>query len=370
MVETVVGGLIPWHVPEGRVEPLRTPKPDTPDGRVEWLLERRKGIGSSDASAVLGMGRTTPHSLWLDKTGRMPLDLADNEAMEWGRRLEPIVREAATERLGYEYVHLPGMMRSVQYPWMLSNLDGAYYEHNAILECKNQTEWLRADWDDEQVPDHAELQVVHSLAVTGADHGYVAGLIGGNRLRIVRIDRDEELIAYLIEEERRFWHDYVLADVAPPITYRDSVDQILGAAPATTEDVLPVDPKLADTLLYWRAQYEEARDAEAESKKRKSEATNNIVALLGQHTLAVDEHGQPVVKLQRGGISKSRFAEEYPEIADVSMKKIETLDLDVIKNEHPDEYRKHQSRAVKVPGKTDYKTAAEWFAKQREGSDG
>ena len=39
----------------------------------EWLEERRKSIGGSDAAALVGMNPyVTPYTLWADKTGRLP----------------------------------------------------------------------------------------------------------------------------------------------------------------------------------------------------------------------------------------------------------------------------------------------------------
>lgn len=38
--------------------------------REEWLEERRKSIGGSDAAAVIGMSRfASPYTVWMDKTG-------------------------------------------------------------------------------------------------------------------------------------------------------------------------------------------------------------------------------------------------------------------------------------------------------------
>jgi hypothetical protein len=58
-----------------------------------WLTERRKGIGASEAAAVLGLSRyKSPLDVYLDKTGEIgPQD--DSERMYWGRKLEGRVTE-------------------------------------------------------------------------------------------------------------------------------------------------------------------------------------------------------------------------------------------------------------------------------------
>ena len=59
--------------------------------RAEWLGERRKGIGGSDAPVIAGVNPyRSLMDLWLDKTGEYSEDI-DNEAMYWGRTLEDVV---------------------------------------------------------------------------------------------------------------------------------------------------------------------------------------------------------------------------------------------------------------------------------------
>lgn len=65
------------------------------------------------------------------------------------------------------------------------------------------------------MPEYVVLQVMHQLAVTGKQAADVAVLIGGQTLEIHRIERDEQLIARLIELERKFWQ-YVETDTPPP----------------------------------------------------------------------------------------------------------------------------------------------------------
>lgn len=56
---------------------------------------------------------------------------------------------------------------------------------------------------------------MHQLAVTGKQAADVAVVLGGQHLEIHRIERDEEMIARLIELERAFW-THVEHDTPPP----------------------------------------------------------------------------------------------------------------------------------------------------------
>ncbi len=69
--------------------------------RDEWLLERRKGIGGSDASVILGINKwQTPFELWLDKTGQVPVSESGSEAAYFGSLLEDIVAKEFEIRSG------------------------------------------------------------------------------------------------------------------------------------------------------------------------------------------------------------------------------------------------------------------------------
>ena len=64
------------------------------------IKARSQGIGGSDAGTLLGLNpHKTAVELWLEKTGRMPIDNTDNPAQEWGRRLEAVVAHATAEKL-------------------------------------------------------------------------------------------------------------------------------------------------------------------------------------------------------------------------------------------------------------------------------
>ncbi len=68
--------------------------------RTEWLMQRKKGIGGSDAGAVCGLNEyVSPIAVYQDKTSDEISDF-DNEAMRQGRELEEYVARRFSEELG------------------------------------------------------------------------------------------------------------------------------------------------------------------------------------------------------------------------------------------------------------------------------
>jgi putative phage-type endonuclease len=205
--------------------------------RDEWLTVRKKGIGSSDAAAAVGLNPYQSQlELWMIKTGReenLPKTDPNDETspMYWGTLLEPIVAAHYTRRTGNRVRKINAVL---QHPdpdkhWMLANIDREVYGANdvQILECKTAGEFGSKLWRD-GVPEYVQLQVQHQLAVTGKRTADVCVLVCGQEIRIHRIERDDELISRLIELERQFWY-YVETDTQPPGDGSDSADTALRA---------------------------------------------------------------------------------------------------------------------------------------------
>jgi len=199
----------------------------------EWLTVRKGGIGSSDAAAAVGLNPYKSQlELWMEKTGRdnnLPKTDPNDETSPayWGTLLEHVVAAHYTKRTGHRVRRINAVLQHPKEPWMLANIDreviGA--PDVQILECKTAGFQGSFLWR-EGVPEYIQLQVMHQLATTGKQAADVAVLICGQDLQIHRIQRDDALIAKLIELERAFWH-YVETDTPPPADGSDSADVAL-----------------------------------------------------------------------------------------------------------------------------------------------
>lgn len=250
--------------------------------REEWLEARRTGIGSSDASAVAGLNEwSSPLSVWLDKLDGNPLSDRDNEAMEFGRELEPVVANAFARRSGKKLRRV-GLVRSVRWPWMLASCDRAVVGEPALVECKT-TAWYRGrEWDDDEIPDHAVIQAHHQLAVTGLDRVYVPVLIGGQHLEHRVIERDEEAVEHLVEATGRFWREHVEARVEPPATQPSDRDLMSARFTPDPAKTALVDHDFVE-LLRVRAQLRKQITA---AEKEHKALTARVQQVLGEATAA------------------------------------------------------------------------------------
>ena len=194
--------------------------------RREWLAVRRQGIGGSDAAAAVGLNPYQSQlELWMIKTGRFSENSPDesetkldiDSKMYWGQVLEPIVAQHYTKVTGRKVRKVNAILQHADSDksWMLANIDYRVVGSDEVqlLECKTAGEYGAKLWKD-GVPEYVECQVQHQLAVTGLQAADVCVLICGQQLKIYRIERDEELIAKLIELERLFWQ-YVQSNIPP-----------------------------------------------------------------------------------------------------------------------------------------------------------
>lgn len=203
--------------------------------RGEWLNVRKRGIGSSDAAAAVGINPYQSQlELWMIKTGRdagLPKPDVDDPSspVYWGHVLEPIVAEQYSRQTGRKVRRVNAVL---QHPdpdkhWMLANLDYSVVANDdvQILECKTAGEFGSRLWKD-GVPDYIQCQVQHQLAVTGKQAADVCVLLCGQELKIFRIERNEDLIDALTVLEGQFW-SYVESDTPPPTDGSESADRAL-----------------------------------------------------------------------------------------------------------------------------------------------
>lgn len=260
-----------WSCPDARlVLPADAP-------REQWLAQRRHGLGGSDASTVAGVNPwSSLYELWLDKTGRLE-DQRATARMEAGTRLEPVLRPWFTDKTGIP-VRRAGLMASKTRPWQLVSVDGLT-EDGGLYESKTTNWRLAEEWADDQIADHAEVQVQHGLAVTGRSHAWVVCLVDGWDFQIRRVERDEELIKTLTGMEARFWAEHVLADVEPPIT-ADALSAVKTRwssvateyAVADPADIVPLHARLLDAKAAVKAAERTRDELEAQMREHLADA--------------------------------------------------------------------------------------------------
>jgi putative phage-type endonuclease len=191
-------------------------------GSPEWLEWRRKGIGASDAAAIMGVSPwVTPYQLWAVKRGLVPPQ-PPNPAMLRGSKLEPMIREAyeqAQGGLGFACLRV-----HAEYKWMRASLDWLSSDETFFAEFKAPGAEAHRYALDGAVPPYYLPQIMHTFAVVPQARLAHYYSHDGERGVLVQVERDEAYIAKLIAAERAFWA-LVESGTEPPLTDRDVVDR-------------------------------------------------------------------------------------------------------------------------------------------------
>ena len=241
----------------------------------DWLKYRKRGMGGSDVAAILGISKwRSALDLWLDKTNQTNEETEENEAMQWGNIMEPVIRNHFAEVMGKPVVEVKAMLQHPEYLFMLADVDGLTVDDEgnpAILEIKTASEYKRDEWEN-GIPAYYQTQVQHYLCVTGATKAYVAVLIGGNSFKVYEVDADAEVQRMLISVEKEFWNK-VQNMIRPEIDGSDAAAKLLDRAyrGGISEQIV-----LPEEAIEYVDLYIEASAEEDNAKAKKQDAANHI----------------------------------------------------------------------------------------------
>ena len=213
--------------------------------RNDWLKERNKGIGGSDAAAVIGLHPyMTNVDLWEIKTGRkQKADISNKAAVLYGSKSEEQIRELfKLDHSDMDVFHSDCLsVSNLQYPFIRGSFDGKILhipsEKWGVLEIKTsniKNSIMLKKWD-KKIPQNYYIQVLHYMLV---DETFKFGIVKAllrleyakqsndlydsipGEFREYFINRNDEQVqadlTYLLKKEIEFWR-YVETDKRPPL---------------------------------------------------------------------------------------------------------------------------------------------------------
>lgn len=259
-------------------------------------LRQPEPIGGSEAAAAAGID---PHRsrvmLWLEKTGRY--ERSESDAMRWGKLLEPVIASALIED-GYPVrLGCPRLSDSAR-PWIggtpagFADIGEAGAE--ALLEIKTVGSFAhRTDaWDGDAIPVAYAAQIQHYLHLTGLSRCLLAVLVGGQRLEVREVARDDRSIALLLDREEAFWTDYLVPDRQPPVGAHDDEAIHFLHPTATHGRVVRLDREHYGLLADLRARRSQLDALE----DQKAELENRLKAFMGDAETALSPSDEEVLR--------------------------------------------------------------------------
>ena len=301
--------------------------------KINPVKDRTKGIGGSDAAAVLGVSPwTSPRKLYKQKIGaiepigdiveRLEPNVFRTDSLQCGNELEDKCAEYFTKLTGIKTRKSNQRHYHKEYKFMNANVDRFIVGEPAGLEIKTTCEYNKHIYKD-SIPLNYQCQVQHYMAVTGLDKWYFYVRIGSATSWWTIIYRDNDFIEKtLIPKCKEFWFDYVEARKEPPLTSQDH-DEIAPYGSEKTETFLPLESieHVNQFLRYKKL------ESEVKEKINLHKAHIKKALLDGEGNFACTEKAKITYKTQeRSTVDTQKLKKEYPDVYQ-NCKKVSTSDV-------------------------------------------
>ena len=243
--------------------------------RQTWLEERRKGLGGTDISAILGLNPwRTAYDVYLDKIGEAK-PTEENMAMKMGTLLEPIIAEIYEETTHRKLKECELIVHK-DYNFIRGTPDRMVDGEELGLEiktlrsfnpfCKKSGSGWGEQYTDE-IPQHYFLQVMWYMLLTEKPAFDVAALAGGQEFRIYTVYRDKDLEKLLIDKAEEFWRKKVLERNHPEISEHKSPASYYSQSNSSKVIASLNDVIIFDELIQVRNEIETLENKENELKR-------------------------------------------------------------------------------------------------------
>ena len=267
-----------------------TPLDTAGDDYRAWQEERRKGIGGSDVAAILGLSPwASPYSVWSEKVhGIAEVSEAQQLRFDMGHDAEGfLAMQFARNRPGLAICCEQLRLERPGVDWAFAHVDGIAFDEDTIVAHEfdppaaaghgpwdAKTDRSFAVWDEP--PAYYVAQLQWSMWLGDYERAWLTCGFAGWNVHTYEIERDDDDIALIVDEATRFWHDHVLAHVAPPVD----------GSPATSRAIADRWPQhleaeraplVESDVVVWATAVADRKAAEA----REREAKNRLAAALG-----------------------------------------------------------------------------------------
>lgn len=333
-----------------------------PKDRNEWLEERKKGIGSSDAGTIMGSSPfNTPYNLWLQKMGKAE-PFKENDAMLNGHVLEP----AVAEWFGIKTGNI--VDKNSEGDWLAVDDDKPYlrvspdrifwtpdipedkrtYANGRILEIKTTSKTV----DKDNLPDYWFCQVQYQMGVMGIEKACIAWLTSSPKLQFdyAEVNFNKAFFNTLISQIDTFWNINIKRKIAPAPVNGDDADMMFEFADKNSALEVGEDMRNLCTEL------RELKNRKKEIEAREDEITDMLKITLGKAEV-MQYTNKETGELIRLATWKNTSVEKFDELSfragnpetwdEYKIEHSPTLDSARLKKEKPDIYKKY---TIKVTG--------------------
>ena len=298
-----------------------------PADHEAWLIEREKGIGSSEATTLMGVNHYEDrYKLFMRKTHQIA-PKASTEQMELGHHLEPAVASRFAEVTGAwidpksegDWLAVDTKKEFLRVSpdriWVPAGQEHKK-ENWRILECK--TTGLSVDPDD--IPSYWYCQLQYQMGVMGIKHGALGWISSFPVFNFgyKEIEFNPSYFALIVQAIEEFWKNNILAGVAPEPEDLEDLRVKYGSKNITVKG----ESFVADDWM--QSDYNELLDIKNQMdilKDRKKELEDELEKAIMGYAAIYCKDGETVLatrqpKFPKPELNKELLQQEYEQIYD------------------------------------------------------
>jgi hypothetical protein len=249
----------------------------------------------------------------LIKQGKIiPEDISDKEVVRMGHVMQPVIGRLAQDRLQMELKDADYAMTHPKETWLRSHFDFISADGQVLVEAKNYGSHQSKKFDEEigLMPDADRIQCIHEATVHGVSTVYLAVLLGGQELKVIKVDVTPDMMLEHVQWCAKWW-GFVASNTQPE---PEDVDQCRLAYPVS-EDLYALANADLETycgqLALASKQRKDLEDYEEKLKTRimKFMGSRDVLATLDGNVLATWKSAKSSMKFD----SKA-FEKAYPQM--------------------------------------------------------
>lgn len=266
----------------------------TTEDEQAWLEARNGGIGASEIALVLGASSwSSILTLYAKKTGEEVPEDEQTEHQQWGKLLEPAIRDELARRAEVTLLEAPPrLIRSTEHRWAIATPD-ALTTSGEPVEVKN----LSFGYDEEDwavgIPEQYYLQCQHQMLVADAKRCLFGALLWGYRMVWEWVERDEVAIRRIIRAGAEFWRRVEERD-EPPSDGHPDARRLLGMRADNENTIELYESEIGDKLRAYelaQARLDKANAEQRAAKKACDASKDHLAQAMGNHRTAVTSTG-------------------------------------------------------------------------------
>jgi predicted phage-related endonuclease len=227
-------------------------------------------------------------------------DLSDNEAVQMGHVMEPVIGRLAEQKLGVQLTKVEEFRTHPKESWLRSHFDfaGVQDGQTILVECKNYNAAVRNKFDESGIMPAADAaQLVHEAAVLGIRKIYLAVLFGGQEFVLIpKLVEDAEKDE-LIQKMAVLWGHVQTGTQADPQS-TDELKAMFPVSEAMTRVANKAIEGWCDELSYIKGELKrlEAQEETIKTHIQKYMGTHDSLSTFDGKVLATWKSAKPSIK--------------------------------------------------------------------------